>query len=70
MTRQLVSSSSIKSVGYDPDAKILEIELQRGGIYQYFEVPKRVYEDLINASSKGRYFTSYVRNEYRYRQVK
>ena len=57
MNRERVSSSSIKSVGYDPDAEILEVEFLKSGIYHYFDVPSRIYEDLINAFSKGKYYT-------------
>lgn len=70
VNRERVSSSSIKSIGYDPDAEILEIELRNGGIYQYFHVPNKVYDDLINASSKGRYFSVYIKPAYRFRRVK
>jgi len=70
VNRERVSSSSIKSVGYDPDPEILEIELQQGSIYQYFSVPKKVYDDLINAFSKGRYYAVYIKDKYRYRRIK
>ncbi|MBC7899639.1 MAG: KTSC domain-containing protein, partial [Saprospiraceae bacterium] len=65
MNRERIDSSSIRSVGYDPDAKILEVEFRGGGVYQYFDVPKNVYEDLINASSAGRYYAVYIKNEFR-----
>jgi hypothetical protein len=70
MNRKPVSSSSIRSIGYDPDAKILEVELQNGGIYQYFQVPRETHDDLINAASIGRYYSKYVRDSYKYRKVK
>ncbi len=70
LDRQRIDSSSIKSVGYDPDAEILEIEFRNGGVYQYLDVPKRVYEDVINASSAGRYHTVYIKDEFRFRRIK
>ncbi len=70
MNRERVSSSSIKSVGYDPDAEILEVEFLKSGIYHYFDVPSRIYEDFINAFSKGRYYTVYIKDAYRYRRIK
>lgn len=70
MQRQRVSSSSIRSIGYEPDNKILEIELKSGGLYQYFDVGQEVYSDLLEAASVGRYYTKYVRNVYRFRKVK
>lgn len=69
MKRERVSSTSITSIGYDPDAKILEVEL-RAGIYQYFGVPAKVFDDLRNAASKGRYYSKFIRDAYKYRKVK
>lgn len=69
MDRQSVDSTDIKSVGYDPASKILEIEFHSGGIYQYLDVPDMVYSDLMNADSKGKYFHRYVKNVYNHRKV-
>lgn len=64
MQRESVSSSNIASVGYNPTEKILEIEFNHGGIYQYFDVPQEVYDDLISASSHGKYFRANIMNCY------
>ena len=67
MKRTNVDSSNLKSVGYDEEEKILEIEFLHGGIYQYFEVPKSVYDGLMNADSHGKYFDRNVKKAgYRY----
>ena len=66
MKRQRVISSSIRSVGYDSANQIMEIEFQSGGIYCYYGVPREVYQELLNAPSKGRYFEANVRGTYRY----
>jgi len=60
----------MRSIGYDPDNEILEIELRNGGIYQYFQVPAEEYDSLINAESIGRYFAKIIKTEYRFRRVK
>ncbi len=39
MQREPVQSSNIRSVGYDLDEQLLEIEFENGNIYQYFAVP-------------------------------
>lgn len=62
MNRQYVSSSDIRSVGYENS--ILEIEFHRGGIYQYSSVPLNVYQELMNAESHGQYFHRYIKNKY------
>ncbi|MCK9446257.1 KTSC domain-containing protein [bacterium] len=53
MDRLSVSSSDIRSIGYDSQSLILEVEFISGDIYQYFNVPKHLYDILINSSSKG-----------------
>lgn len=67
--RQPVTSSNIRSIGYEDEPNILEIEFHSGGIYQYFEVPKSVYEALMGASSHGSFFHKNIRNKYRYTKI-
>ena len=64
INHQRVNSTNICSVGYDPLTKILEIEFNSGGIYQYFNVPKSEYEALMSASSHGSYFHAYIKDQY------
>lgn len=70
MNRQRVSSSSIRSIGYDPENKILEIELRGGGIYQYFQVAAGEHESLLSAESIGRYYAKIIKVAYKFRRVK
>jgi len=70
MERIQVASSSIASVGYEAAAAVLEIEFAGGAIYQYFGVPQDVYEELLNAASKGMYFHENIRRRgYSYAKV-
>lgn len=66
MKRQQVESSTISSIGYDYDEQTLEVEFKNGGVYQYFEVPENIYKELLNADSHGVYFSSHIRNEYKF----
>lgn len=61
MKREPVQSSNISSVGYDPAVSTLEIEFHSGGVYQYYGVPRKVYDGLMKAESKGSYFHHYVK---------
>ena len=63
MNRQFVSSSDIRSVGWQNNT--LEIEFKSGGLYQYHGVPQDVYINLLSASSCGRYFHSFIKPFYR-----
>ncbi len=61
-----VASSNIASVGYDVENKILEIEFHHGAVYQYFDVPKKVYEELMNSPSQGAYFMNEIKSKIKY----
>jgi hypothetical protein len=52
------------SVGYDSTEQVLEIEFTSGAVYQYLEVPAAVFEELMHAGSKGRYFNQEIRDDY------
>lgn len=70
MQRQAVESSMISAVGYDPSHRLLEIEFTSGRVYQYSDVPKDVFDDLMSADSKGRFFLGYIEGVYLYRKVR
>jgi len=70
MERKNVISSNIKSIGFDPEDKILEIEFHDGGIYQYFDVPQTIYNDLITAKSHGSFFHKHIKNNYRWKKIR
>lgn len=70
MNRHPVVSSNLSSVGYDSVTRILEIEFNSGGIYQYGNVPETVYSGLISASSKGSYFHDNIKDRYGYTKIR
>lgn len=70
MIRQPVSSSNIKSVGYDLDSTLLEIEFHDGSIYQYNNVPQSVHTALMAAVSLGSFLHKNIRGKYSYRKVR
>lgn len=61
MKRVNVESSSIRSMGYDPDNRRLEIEFMNGRVYRYARFPARIYHRLMKAPSKGGFFTTVIR---------
>jgi hypothetical protein len=69
MNRDHVESSNIESIGYDSGSETLEIEFKNGSIYQYFDVPEHIYEQLNNADSKGQYLAYQIKGKYRYSKV-
>jgi len=69
MNREPVKSSNLKSVGYEPETEILEIEFKNGSVYHYFEVPESRYDGLMNASSKGSYLNQSIKRKFPYKLV-
>ncbi len=63
-----VASSNIAAVGYDKDAHVLEIEFHHGAIYQYVDVPEKVYEELMGSPSLGAYFMNGIKDKFEYRK--
>ena len=70
MERKRVSSSNIRSIGYNAQDEILEVEFVNGGIYQYFGVPQKLHERFMAASSKGKFFSSHIRDKFKTKKIK
>lgn len=69
MSRTPVASSNVKSVGYDVQARILEVEFVSGALYQYDAVDDLTFMRLLNAPSIGKAFHALVRGKFAERQV-
>lgn len=65
-----VESSMIQAAGYDEATETLEVVFNSGKTYRYFQVPKDVWEGLLEADSKGSYMNYAVIDCYPYQQVK
>lgn len=69
MDRAQVSSTSIASIGYDEPSLTLEVEFLDASVYQYFDVPKNVYDELMSAGSHGQYLAQQVKGQFRYARM-
>lgn len=69
MKRDSVQSSNIASIGYDKNSATLEIEFLNGGVYQYFDVPKNVYDEIMAAGSHGQYLAQNIKGRFRFSKV-
>lgn len=65
MQRQHVQSSALNSLGYDPSAKILELEFRdSGGVWQYFGFSSTAYKKFISSESLGHFFATCIKGKY------
>lgn len=69
MERTPVISSNVASVGYDDATQTLEVEFHGGAVYQYFDVPRAVFDGLLAADSPGGFMHEQVRGVFRYARV-
>jgi hypothetical protein len=60
-----VESTALAAVGYSKRVRALEIEFRNGAIYRYLNVSPAVYEALMNAPSKARFYDGNIRRKYR-----
>ena len=47
MKRQNVDSSMATSVGYESETSTLEIEFKTGEVWQYYDVPENVFNEMM-----------------------
>lgn len=64
MEREMVDSSTVLSIGYEPTSSTLEVEFKNGGLYQYYNVPDAIYQQLMASDSKGKFLHTYIKPAY------
>lgn len=62
MMRESVTSSVMATVGYDPDAQVMEVEFLSGAVYRYAPVSGILYARLRTAPSLGQFFDAHIRD--------
>lgn len=60
-------SSNVSRFGHEYEA--LFVEFKNGSVYQYFDVPETVFDQMKAASSKGQFLAQNVKGRYRYARV-
>lgn len=70
MVNQMVLSTEIEWIGYEPKRSMLQVEFIAGSIYQYDNVPETVYQEFLKADSYGRFFETEIKGHYAHRKVR
>jgi len=76
MDREIVISVSVRAVGYDKETSTLEIEFCDSSIYQFFEVPEKVYTGFLASMGLNHektdltYFTKHIKGQYKQKTVR
>ena len=64
MQLQTVISSNLDQVGYDAVNRQLVVVFKGGTGYSYDGVPGELYQQLLQADSKGKFFIAHVRKAF------
>jgi hypothetical protein len=64
-----LQSSNISRVRWDPTSLVLEVEFHNGRAYQYFDVPKGVFDALCQSASVGQYFNEAIKGSFRFARL-
>lgn len=59
-------SSNISKFGYDESTRVLAVEFKTGSTYEYFDVPKIVFQQMKAAPSRGQFLAQAIKGSYRY----
>ncbi len=59
-----VKSSNLSTVSYNGGTRILEIRFRSGRLYRYSNVPKSVYDGLMDSPSLGSYFYRHIKGRF------
>ena len=47
----------------------LEVAFHNGTLYQYFDVPEVMFQELLHSDSVGRFLNTQIKNSYRYAKL-
>jgi hypothetical protein len=62
-------SSVVAGIHYYPSTRILRVIFVSGTIYDYLNVPEKVYAEMKTAFSKGTYLNKSIKGFYKYKKV-
>lgn len=63
-------SSVVRYFSYDAGARRLRIHYVSGEIYDYFEVPSKVFESMKRAGSKGTFLNTRIKGKFTFEKVR
>ncbi len=64
MARIPLQSSVLAAAEYFPELQALDLVFNTGEVYRYLKAPLSLYQDLLQADSKGVFFNALIRNQF------
>lgn len=69
LVKHIVDSTNLEWVSYDEDEEKLYVQFRSGGLYEYDNVPQKIFDGLLKAGSKGRYHAIKIKWQYPYKKL-
>ena len=63
-------SSVVAAIRYDAPTLTLRVIYVSGSIYDYKQVPEKVYKEMRTASSKGEFLNKHIKPNYEFEKIK
>jgi len=70
MERKRINSSKIRSAGYDPGTRVLELEFSDGKVMAYRGVSEEIYRRFVNSPSPASFFEDRIAEDFSGDRVK
>lgn len=61
-----IESSNIEGAGYNNKTKQLWVAFKGNKVYRYDLVPKKLFEELLQAESKGKYLNEHIKANFKF----
>lgn len=61
-----IESSNIEGTGYNNKTKQLWVAFKGNKVYRYDLVPRRLFEELLQAESKGKYLNEHIKGNFKF----
>lgn len=61
-----VSSSSVKTIGYDEKTQTLHVDFHKSGMYIYHNVPPETYDSFMKSESKGQFLHQNIKGQHQH----
>jgi hypothetical protein len=63
-------SSVVAAIKYDVNTSTLRVIYVSGNVYDYKDVPQKVYNEMKTAPSKGEYLNKHIKPKYEFEKIK
>jgi hypothetical protein len=68
--KENMPSSVVSVISYNTDTSTLRIIFVSGRVYDYKDVPERVFNAMKTSFSKGIYFNRHIKDNYQFEKIK